>query len=189
MPEIVFNVVAENPKIEHVSGNVHEAAMHEHRADQREINRTGTGGLKHFAGTQSAGCHQVDSMSDFVGDHGIACDEGGASRDLEQKDDYVYGDQEIDDIGSRYSVAVIVANRDKHKYVIRARSTAAPLEFVAQDLKIFFAWRTNNVEGAAALLDQHAITRGQRQSGLTIRGQPDLLIVRLGLERYFGRVR
>ena len=43
MAHAVLDVVAKNPKEEHVAGDVRDAAMHEHRNDQGEINGTRRG--------------------------------------------------------------------------------------------------------------------------------------------------
>jgi hypothetical protein len=38
--QTILDVVAEDPEEEHVAGDVREAAVHEHRREEREVNRT-----------------------------------------------------------------------------------------------------------------------------------------------------
>ena len=39
VPESVFDVVAEDPQVEHVAGDVEQAAVHEHRGEDRRERR------------------------------------------------------------------------------------------------------------------------------------------------------
>ena len=39
MAQTIFDVVAKDPKEEHVAEDVRDAAVHEHRSEQREVNR------------------------------------------------------------------------------------------------------------------------------------------------------
>src|SRR6185295_2577162 len=39
VPQTIFDLVAEDPKEEHVSGDMRDAAVHEHRSNEREVKR------------------------------------------------------------------------------------------------------------------------------------------------------
>ncbi len=41
MPQVVFDIITENPEIEHVAAQVHQVAVQEHRSKRRYPNREG----------------------------------------------------------------------------------------------------------------------------------------------------
>ena len=102
--EVIFHVVSENPEEEHVPGDVHEAAMHEHAGENGQQ-----------CGFQAA--VSVESQADVIGDGGVGQLEGlllaVREREFVKKDDDVRQNEKgIDDrIGLPW---VQVFERDEH---------------------------------------------------------------------------
>lgn len=105
--EVVLHVVAEDPKEEHVSGDVQEAAMQEHAGEDGE-----EGGLDVSVA--------VEGQADVRGDGGVGHDEGlilvGRERELIEKDDDVRQNEERVDDGVGLA-RIIVFERDEHSRV------------------------------------------------------------------------
>ena len=59
MAQSIFNVIAKDPKEQHISENVRQPRVHEHRSDEREVNRNG-GGLqpRHLNVLAGEGLHE-----------------------------------------------------------------------------------------------------------------------------------
>ena len=133
MPQTVFEVVAENPQVEHVAEDVHDAAVHEHRADEREVDRH-RDGLKldahHLAGRRVAA--QGHGPRDVGAGHDLL--RHGRPRVVElvvrpqplqeDEDEDVQRDQNVVDVGRPRAVAVVVANRENHLLCFLTRATA-----------------------------------------------------------------
>jgi hypothetical protein len=102
--EMVFHIVAENPEEEHVSGDVHEAAVQEHTCEDRE-----QGSFKIAMAAQDA--------SDVRGDGSVGHHEGlvlvWGQGELVEKDDHVrQNEKSVDDgVGPP---GIQVFERDEH---------------------------------------------------------------------------
>src|SRR6185369_15763114 len=67
MTYAIFDVVAEDPEEKHVAADVREVAVHEHRGEERQINRT-VGWSK--TGNHYAFAHVLDNL--WIGDDIVA---------------------------------------------------------------------------------------------------------------------
>jgi hypothetical protein len=138
VPEPVFEVVAEYPQEEHVAEQVREAAVHEHRDEQREVDAAGR---RLESGDAYPLVRRLDA-DDAVGRHGVAPRHDlqrhggpgvgetvllGAEALEEDEDQDVGGDQQvIDQRRRRRAPRVVVADGEDHLLEPSRRAPRAP---------------------------------------------------------------
>src|SRR5882672_3377559 len=124
MTHPVFDVIAKDPEKEHVAGNVRDAAVHEHRYEQSEVDRkrgrlqTGnqellTGGRNYHDAIRSS---DVAAGNDLSG-HGRVCQSKSlVSAELlqEDKDEDIGCDQKVVNNRRCGAITIIVVKRKDH---------------------------------------------------------------------------
>jgi len=115
MPEIVFNIVPEDPKEEHVSCNVQKAAVKEHTGEQ---------GKKRCCKADMAGEEAVDVRGDRGVGHHKRLVLRGWQRQLKKKYDDVRQNKESIDEGIS-PAGVQVFERDEHSLAWLVQSSVS----------------------------------------------------------------
>src|SRR6266571_292907 len=99
MPKSIFDVVAKDEKEEHVAEDVRDAAMHEHRGEQREVNRNRSRlQTRHFDSLSSKVLHdyrprsEVPASNNFSGNCRVRVSELFVAAETLQEDK----DQHVD---------------------------------------------------------------------------------------------
>ena len=116
--EQVLDLIAEDPEVEHVARDVHQRPVHEHRRQERELDRhrprvvVDRHGLA--AQVDAHGSRQVLVVQDLEGDRGPGVRERVAGRRLEQVHEHVQADQAVHDEGCRVPSRVVVAEWKQH---------------------------------------------------------------------------
>ena len=120
MPQVVFDVVAEDPEKQHVAEQVHQAAVHEHRNQQREIHRAGRllqrngGGLvadldAHRPRDVLAGADLLRHGRERVGELLVR-----AHPLQEHEHQHIERNQQVGDVRRAQPSSVVVADRKDH---------------------------------------------------------------------------
>ena len=112
MAEAIFDVVAEDPQIQHVPAEVDPPRVHEHGGEQRGK----TGGRVGQEPTRN---------------EGPLLHEGVAACELNQEEQNVHGDQRVSDEGKGSSTAVVVA--DGNIESLLSASAACPVPATAAE--------------------------------------------------------
>ena len=129
VPHGIFDVVAEDPKIEHVADQVHPAAVQEHRGHHRERRRTeGDVGVQRGFAEQGSG-YRAESVYDDLLTARIV-------RDLPQEDEHARDDEADRDDGSDPR-RVVVAQRNHvgTDRSCRVRAASYPITVAAQTVR------------------------------------------------------
>ncbi len=120
VPEVVLDVVAEDPQEQHVAEQVHQAAVHEHRHQEGEVH--GAGSLlqrddgRLVADLDPDRLRDVFAGSDLLGDgrEGVGELLVVAHALEEHEHQHVDRNQQIRDVGRAQSSSVVVADRKYH---------------------------------------------------------------------------
>src|SRR5687767_15650353 len=93
----VLDVVTENPEIEHVADDVRPRGVHEHRGEQREVDRR-RAGIELDRDALAAGldrlrADKVPAARYLERNRAVSVDELFAEAELDEPDDYVHGDE------------------------------------------------------------------------------------------------
>src|ERR1041385_8743031 len=128
VPEPIFNVVPKDKKKKHVAKDVRDAAVHEHRRDQREPNRNGrrlqprhlhplTGKVLNCNGPRD----DVATGDDLARDRRVGVRESIVAAQALEKDEHknVDEDQDVVDDRSSPAISVVVCNGKKHLLLIQ----------------------------------------------------------------------
>src|SRR5687767_1122675 len=114
----VLDVVTENPEIEHVADDVRPRGVHEHRGEQREVDRSRAGieldRNALAAGLDRLGADEVPSARDLEWHGAVAVDESFAEAQLDEPDDYVDRDECVGDDGNGVAIRVVVSEGHYH---------------------------------------------------------------------------
>lgn len=116
-PEAVLEVVAKDPQVEQVAAQVEQPPVHEHRRQDRQVDRNGTGRvLERHTGRQLHLPHHVHAGRDLVGNDAVAVRKRLVAAEplKEHEHEHVGGQQ-----GERHErrarqAAVVVGERKEH---------------------------------------------------------------------------
>ena len=124
MTDAIFDVVAKDKKKKHVAEDVRDAAVHEHRSDQREVNRNRrrlqsrhlvplTGELLHH---NAVARDDVFAGNDLRGNRGESVRESFVVAEALQEHEHedVREDEDVINYRRRAAIGVVVGDWEKH---------------------------------------------------------------------------
>lgn len=118
MTDAVFDVVPEDPEIEHVPEDVHPRCVHEHRGQKRQVDRGRPRVVADRdalpAGSNRLHAHEILVVCDLERNGAIAVNETLARAELDKPDENVCSDERVSDDRDGVAVRIVISERHYH---------------------------------------------------------------------------